>query len=53
MDYGRWLRAMAAQHALDVEQVRAGYRAGKISAEGVPAETWQEIVAHDALVEDE
>lgn len=53
MDWGRWQRAREAQWRLDIEGLRAKGRAGDADLKSLPAEVWDVIREHDALVGDE
>lgn len=50
MDWGRYLRAMEAQHMGEIEAKRDAQIAGNTK---LTPDEWEQVMAHDALLEDD
>lgn len=51
MNWPRYLRARAALNVESVERVRDLQQQGKLTAGDIDPATWQQIIAHDSLIE--
>ena len=50
MDWNRFLRGLEAERAEQIEVRRSLYLAGKLKADDIPADEWEVIEAHDAMM---